>query len=139
MPDTQFELELDRFAAEFAAEAEAFGPQIAEQLLLDIFQNSPYWSGRSMASWRFSLGEALVEEATDVPKKPGGISAEEAQERSLASVANLASFALGETIFLTQATAYLGLIEAGTHGSSAGFVAAALVRYIGLIGVDVSL
>ena len=138
LPSEQFSLELDRFGAEFTSEAEAFAPQIAQQILLDIFQNSPYWSGRSMASWRFSLSEPLVEEATDVPKRPGGISAEEAQQRSLGSMTNLASFALGETIFLTQATIYLKWLEDGSRGASAGFVAAAVSRYVGMIGMDVS-
>ena len=63
MPDTQFELALDQFLAEAMTEAEHFAPQIAEQLLVDILRGSPYWSGKSKASWVFSLNEAVVKEA----------------------------------------------------------------------------
>ncbi len=140
MPDSNFELELDRFNAEFTAEAEAFAPQIAEQLLADILRQAhPYWSGRSMASWVVSLEEAVKQEQTHIPKKAGAISEEEARQISLNTLVNLGAFILGDTIFLTQGTEYLAWIEEGTWGSSPGFVAAAVSRYYGLVNLEVTM
>jgi hypothetical protein len=141
MPDLNFETQLDQFMNEFTEQAANFAPAIAEQLLVDILRAGPYWSGRSKASWTLSLGSPMTIEAVDVPKRAGGISEEEAEQTSLATMANLANFRLGEVIYLTQGTAYLEYIETGANQGSqhVGFVAEVLSRYEGLVSMEVSL
>lgn len=139
MPDISFELSLDRSLTEFVEQAEFFATNLAEQVLLDILNNSPHWSGRSMSSWTLSLDAPIPFENTSVPKRKGALPQEEAKQISLDTVINIQGMRLGQTIFLQQGTQYLAAIEAGTHGSSAGFVAAAILKYEGLIGLEVSL
>jgi hypothetical protein len=140
MPDQQFELELDRDAAHFFAEAQHFAPQIAEQVLSSLLDNGPYWSGRSKASWVASLESPVTTEAADVPKRPGGIAEGEARERAMATLANLLTFQVGQTIYLTQGTNYLELINSGAHPGSqnVGFIEAALAQFEGLIDLQVT-
>lgn len=132
MPDRSFELELDAEFNQFYQETLHFSTNIAEQILRDILAGNPYWSGRSKASWVVSLNGPVYYIADDVAKRPGAISAEEAEQRSLATLANLDGFKVGDNINITQGNAYIALIEDGVHGSNAGFIAAALARYEGL-------
>ena len=141
MPDQTFEMQLDQFAREAAEMAAQFAPAIAEQILDEVLTTGPYWSGRSKASWTLSLDAPITIEAGDVPKKPGGISDSEARERAMATRANLTNFRIGQTIYLSQGTLYLELINSGAHPGSnnVGFVEAALAKFIGLVDMEVSL
>ena len=138
MTDHAFELSLDAEFNQFYQEVIYFSTNIAEQLLRDILVGNPYWSGRSKASWVVSLNGPIYYIADDVMKKPAAISEEEADARALATLANLQGFQVGDTIHITQGNMYIALIEDGVHGSSAGFIAAAVARYQGLGNFTVS-
>lgn len=138
MPDKSFETQLDAEFNQFYQEAIFFSENIAAQLLQDILRGNPYWSGRSKASWVVSLNGPIYYIADDVQKKPGAITAEDAEQRSLATLSSLSNFKVGDTIHITQGNSYIGLIEDGSHGSNAGFIAAAIARYEGLGNFSVS-
>jgi hypothetical protein len=139
MAESFFDLDLQKFEAEIDAEMNQyyqetlfFSKEIAQQLMQDILRGNPYWSGRSKASWVVSLNGPVSYVASDVAKKAGALSETEAEARSLATLASLASFQVGDTIHITQGNFYIALIEEGLHGSTPGFIAAAVNRYMGL-------
>jgi hypothetical protein len=128
----KFEMELDAEMNQYYQETLFFSKEIAEQLLRDILRGNPYWSGRSKASWVVSLNGPIHYVADDVPKVPGALPETEADERSLATLGALASFKVGDVIHITQGNKYIAYIEDGVRGTSAGFIANAVARYIGL-------
>ena len=129
----QFFTELDNAIAEFSQQAGAFAVQIATQLFQDIVNGNPYWSGRSKASWVISLNAPIEYIADDVPKRAGGITVSEAEERALATLVNLNGFLVGQTIYITNGNPYVEYLEKGRSKQAPdGFVALALTRYQGL-------
>ena len=137
MPDLQFFAEIDSFMAEFVAQAEAFAPNIAGQVLEEIIDTGPYWSGRSKASWVTSVGEPVFYVAEDVAKKANALSAEDAKQRSMATLANIQNAPLGQTIIIANGNPYIDAINSGHSPGYEGWIDAAVNRFLGTLNVDV--
>ena len=145
MPDKRFEAELDQFMSEFTQEASHFAPQIAEQLLTELIDTGPYWSGKLIASWVVSLNGPVDYSEDSIPNMKGAMPREQAKQAALSTPSYVKDATVGQTIFITNGAkshndiAYTPLVNAGEFGTGnyIGWIDLALVKFQGLIDAQV--
>lgn len=138
MANERFVHELDAFLVEVRRVCTEKALDIASNILEEITDVNALDTGRCTASWVANAGSPIFYEARDVTPLTR-ISREQAQERSMATMLNLADYTLGDTIHLANGTEYVSGIEDGVNSlKSIGFVRITAYRYAsaGLIGYN---
>jgi hypothetical protein len=132
--DTQFSKELNEFKQQMIQECEQFSKDITHDILEEITDKNALDTGKCTASWVASIGNAEYQEALDVTPF-SRITRGQAKERSMATLSNIESYKLGNTLYLSNGTSYVSGIEDGTVSvKSILFVSIAANKYSEVIG-----